>query len=149
MFRRGKVSPLSFSDKTVISNRSKTHQSFSKDADINNLMSRYKRTGYFNDPLSVNASRVARFGDFSDIPEFSTLVDRISLAKADFMRLPASVRDRFGNDVSKCLDFIADPANFDEAVALELLPAKPVVPVVSDPVKGAVPVATPTPLKAA
>ncbi|AXH77744.1 MAG: internal scaffolding protein [Microviridae sp.] len=123
MVRRGQRVVLDCSDKSVPANRARTHQSFAKEADINNLMSRYKKTGFFYDPNSMNASRLPRFGDFSDIPDFAVLHDRMSQAEDSFLRLPATVRSKFNNSVSDCLDFITDPNNFDEAVKLGLLDA--------------------------
>lgn len=127
--KRGKRVVLDCSDKANPVCRSRTHQSFAKDADINVLMSRYKKTGFFHDPTAVNVNRVPRFGDFSDIPDFSVICDRIRQAEADFLRLPADIRAKFNNNVSECLDFIADPGNHDVAVELGLLtkPASEVV----------------------
>jgi len=115
--------------------RSRTHQSFAKDADINNIMNRYKKTGVLGDP-SISSQRVSRFGDFSDIADYPTIVARIQQAQDDFMTLPSEVRAKFGNLVENALDFIADPANADEAVALGLLP-KEVLPVVNAVKEGA------------
>jgi len=137
MFDRGKVVKLDFNDKTNPKARSRTHSSFGKDADINTIMTRYQKTGFFVDPNSVNPHRVPNFGDFSDLEDFTQLCSRITQAKADFMRLPASTRARFDNDVSKCLEFVSLASNIPAAVELGLLPASLLQ-------KGALPEATPT-----
>jgi len=122
MFLRGSNdAKLKFSDSSPDS-RSRTHQSFAKDADINNIMSRYKKTGVLVDPRLISSSRVPRFGDFSDIPDYATVVSRVQQAEKDFMTLPASVRAKFDNDVANALNFISDRANVKESVALGLLP---------------------------
>jgi len=121
MRNRGNPCPLIFDLKDEKS-RSMTRQSFAKDADINNIMSRYAVSGVLVDPSNVDSARVPRFGDFSDIGDYSHVVGRIQQAQSDFMTLSADVRARFGNDVENCLEFIADPMNVREAVSLGLLP---------------------------
>lgn len=121
MFERGVSKPIIFDPNNPLY-ASKTHQSFAKDADINNIMSRYAKTGVLVDPLKVDLGRQPHFGDFSDIADFNTLVNRVQQAQDDFMTLPALVRRRFNNNVQECIEFIADPANLKEAVAMKLLP---------------------------
>lgn len=121
MFERGKPCKIEF-DKNNPKSASKTHQSFAKDADINNIMGKYAKSGILVDPLRVDMGRTPRFGDFSDLPDFGTLVNRIKQAQDDFMTLPAIVRQKFNNDVENCLAFIADPKNVNECCDLKLLP---------------------------
>lgn len=102
--------------------RSLTRQSFAKDADINNLMARYPNGGVPLDAILVRDPNEAIFGDFSDLGDFSGLMNRVSEAQAAFMALPSSVRARFDNDVAKLLAFIDAPENVVEAVKLQLLP---------------------------
>lgn len=146
MRERG-VCPALVFDAMDKNSRSMTHQSFAKDADINTIMSRYAVSGVLVDPMNVDSSRVPRFGDFSDLMDYSHVVNRIQQANADFMTLPSEVRARFDNDVEKCLQFIAEPANVREAVTLGLLP-KTMIPATDAvfPDKGAVPEGTPTPV---
>jgi phage internal scaffolding protein len=99
-----------------------THQSFAKDADINNIMAKYAVTGVLVDPSNVDAGRQPRFGDFSDLVDYPTMVSRINQAEADFMTLPSAVRAKFSNSVEECLNFIAQPENVVESVKLGLLP---------------------------
>lgn len=139
MIERGIVKKL-ICDETTIEGASKTHQSFSKDADINYIMSRYAKTGVLVDPLRVDLGRQPRFGDFSDIGDFTSVVNRITAAQNDFMTLPAATRAKFKNDVALCLEFVADPKNLVEAVGLGLLP-KELLP--KPPQPGEVPPAVP------
>jgi len=101
--------------------KSRTHQSFAKDADINNIMMKYQKTGILGDP-SLSSKRLPRWGDFSDIYDFTTTMNRLKSAEADFMTLPSATREKFNHSVSECLDWIADPRNAAEAVDLGLLP---------------------------
>lgn len=141
MVQRGKRVQVDFSDKENPRYRSRTHSSFGKDADINTIVSRYKKTGYFVDPNSVNPHRVGRFDDYSDIPDYTELCNRMLRAEADFMRLPATTRALFGNKVSQAVEFVADPSNLEKSVELGLLPPE-LLPVKA--VNEALPVATPT-----
>lgn len=120
--------------KIKFNGKSRTHQSFAKEANINNIMSRYAKTGVLVDPLLISSERKPRFGDFSDVKDYAHIVGRIQQAQADFMTLPAATRKLFDNDVEKCLAFVADPKNLKECVDLGLLPKsllppiKPTVP---------------------
>jgi len=108
-------------DVTNPRSRSRTHQSFAKDADINNVMAKFRLTGVLGDP-NLSSARRAQFGDFSDITDYPTMVNRIKQAQADFLTLPSEVRAKFDNLVENCIEFISDPKNADEAVTLGLLP---------------------------
>lgn len=114
--------PKDFPKTAYHPSRSMTRQSFAKDADINNIMAQYAVSGVLVDPSNVDSARVPRFGDFSDLVDYPTLVGRINQAQADFMTLPSGVRARFDNNVENLLDWIGDPKNVVEAVALKVLP---------------------------
>ena len=124
-----------------------THQSFAKDADINNIMAKYAVSGVLVDPLNVDSGRQPRFGDFSDLVDYPTMVSRINQAQADFMTLPSDVRAKFSNSVEECLNFIAEPSNVREAVAMGLLP-KSAISVTDAVVDGAPAKLAPTALAA-
>jgi len=121
MRSRGICSPLMFDPKDPNS-VSMTRQSFAKEANINTIMGRYAVSGVLVDPMNVDSSRVARFGDFSDIADYGHLLNRLNSAQADFMTLPSAVRAKFDNDVEKALQFISVPENVVESVKLGLLP---------------------------
>jgi extradiol dioxygenase family protein len=101
--------------------RSRTLQSGVADADINTIMDRYEKTGLI--PLDGSDRGIPQFGDFSDIGDFHGVMSKLVRAQQNFMMLPPKVRSRFDNDVAKMLDFIADPANVEEAVKLGLADA--------------------------
>lgn len=102
--------------------RERTHQSFAKDANINTLMAKYKKTGYLVDLAKPNPNRVPRFDDYSDIGDFQNVVNRIKEAEADFIRLPASTRARFNHSVGALIEFIMNPENLVASIDLGLLP---------------------------
>nr|QJB18757.1 MAG: internal scaffolding protein [Microvirus sp.] len=110
-------------------------QSFRDECDINTIMKRYESTGTID---HINR-RQPSYGDFTDVPSFHEALETVREAEALFAGLPASVRDRFGNDPGKLMEFLADPANKDEAIELGLIdrPAPPAEPtevrIVPDP----------------
>ena len=72
-----------------------TKPEFKKDCDINVIIAKYRKTGQLP-PQAMNAA--ARFGDFSQIPTFHEMRDRVLAAEDLFAQLPAKVREAFGND---------------------------------------------------
>lgn len=92
-------------------------QQFGEEADINNIMAKYDRTG-------VLPSREGSpfFGDFSDGVDYMDARTRVLEAQDAFGRLPARVRDRFRNDPAELLEFVRNPGNVEEARKLGLLP---------------------------
>lgn len=141
LLKRGKRVKLSF---TLVPNvnekrvKSRTKQSEAADADINVLMKRYERTGTFVEPGRPGVIRQATFGDFSQLGDLTQTLNLVDEAHMRFMALPATLREKFGNDAAELLRFVNDPVNLVEAIDLKLLPEslRPIVPVVPDvPVK--------------
>lgn len=91
------------------------------ECDINVIMARYQKTG----ELTHIASQAALYGDFSDVPDYKTGIDRILAADELFMELPSSIRDRFGNDPAQFLEFATDASNEDELVEMGLATRPP------------------------
>lgn len=104
---------------TDVSGESMTHQSFKAECDIRNIMNQYKRTGVVSHMTSVRA----RYGDFTDVPDFRESLNVVIEAEEAFASLPASIRKRFANDPAVLLDFVSDKSNYDEAVKLGLIDA--------------------------
>lgn len=97
---------------------SKTIQSFTQDVDINVMM---KRFGVTDGALPPAALDPKYFGDFSDVPDFRSALEHTRDAQARFDALPASLRQRFGNDPLTLWQFVNNADNHDEAVKLGLL----------------------------
>lgn len=114
---------------------SQVQQHLAEDTDINNIMAKYQKTGVFQHVSSV----MGEYGDFSDAPDYQTALNRIMEAESTFMELPARVRDRFGNDPAKFVEFSTNPENIEELRKLGLAPEAPkppepsLVKVVSEP----------------
>lgn len=98
-----------------------TRQEFVQEADLNNIMRKY--AGGL--PASSAGSRPPMFGDFTQLPDYQSALDTVIKAQEAFESLPARIRERFGNDPQKVLDFLADDSNRQEAIYLGLL-EKPV-----------------------
>lgn len=128
---------------------SKTKQYFRKEADINEIVARGKKTGFLVDP-TVPVTRKPMFGDFSNVPDLVTMQSRISAVNDAFGRLPANVRDRFANDPVRALEFLSDPKNAAEAESLGLkaksAPAPASTPAMPAPANSSVPNPVSTPV---
>lgn len=98
---------------------SMTMQQFSKEADINFLIDRYKKTGSYYSPLSTSGTpRVPLYEDISELPDITALYNRINDVAEFFESLPSSVRVQFGNSISAFVEFAQNPANYAKCVEL-------------------------------
>lgn len=110
----------------------RTKSEFLKECDINMIMARYRKTGILGDPARQAA---ARFGDFSQVPTYQEMQQKVLDAHEVFMALPASVRKEFDNDPGAFISSADTPEGRDLLVKLGLGAPKPVETpkAVSDP----------------
>ena len=109
----------------------RTLQEPAEDADINVLMARMgvkdgSQLPYFDNPRAL-------YGDFSEMPTDPVeLADILHQGELAFMRIPASVRQRYRTP-EELFAWMEDSSNYDEAVKLGLLAPRPpkTTPVVS------------------
>lgn len=99
-------------------------QSEKDDADINEIMKRFGRTGNLPTPHEI-----PYYGDFSDVTDYQTALNDLKHAQNAFQGLPSGLRTRFNNDPAELLNFIHNDANYDEAAKLGLVPRKEIPPV--------------------
>lgn len=106
-----------------------TRQSMKDEVDINKIVSRFMKTGQ----LSHLERREKLFADVSEIGDYRECLERVqSVQDAFFKEVPAKIRERFGHNPARFLEFISDPRNGDEMVKMGLRkkpedgPAKPV-----------------------
>ena len=99
---------------------SMTQQQFKDEADINNIMARYQKTGVLVDPLT-QSTRKPMFDDFSELGDFRDHQQAVIDAQEMFMQLPSRLRARFGNDPAELLQWRSNSANKDEAIELGLM----------------------------
>lgn len=102
----------------VEKSKGRTKQAFAKDADINEIIRKYKITGV--EPRQVWQQPV--FGDGRRM-EYNEMLNVLIDAQDQFAQLPAALRARFGNDPAQLIDFLSDDKNRDEAVKLGLVNA--------------------------
>lgn len=116
--------------RTMNLEESKTQQQFADECDINNIISKYKKTREL--PL---ARKEGVYADLSMVPaDYHQAQQIIADANDAFMRLPADLRNRFENDPAQLLAFTSDASKYDEGVQLGLYEPKP-VPTKTDPQK--------------
>lgn len=113
-----------------------TKQEFANETNINTIMKRYKSTGDL--PRNMRGLQPV-FADVSAMGDYAESLRRIDAAKDGFMKLPAALRLRFGNQPNEFLAFLHDNVNRDEAVKLGLIPPvaeslAPPAPVVAVPI---------------
>lgn len=95
-----------------------TKQSFKEECDINEILRRAMNGQDVSGSLNA---RVARYGDFTNVPSYQEALDVVSRAEGMFMELDADLRARFQNDPAKLLEFISDDRNRDEAIKIGLI----------------------------
>jgi len=108
----------------------KTKQASAAEADINNIIARYQKTGM----APVTDAQRGSFRDVSRIGSYADVLRQVTAANEGFRRLPSKIRSRFGNDPARLIEFLQDDRNGEEAVRLGLatkveeevpVPAKP------------------------
>jgi len=106
-----------------------------------------KKTGI----LTHVARYAGEYGDFSGVPDYKEGLERIMAANEMFDSLPARLRDRFGNDPAKFIDFATNPENLDELRTMGLAPmeAPPPKPQLVQVVEPPEPAEKPAPKKPA
>lgn len=96
---------------------SKTDQSFEKECDVNEIMSRYMKTG----EITHLARRQGVFADVSEMKDLMGAFSMVERAADAFSVLPAALREKLGNDPANFAGWLQDPSNHDEAIKFGLL----------------------------
>lgn len=94
----------------------KTKQSFQEQCDVNSIIAKFQRTKV---PEHLNQGQ-ASFGDFSNVDDYHSAMNKVRNAELGFSELPATLRSRFGNDPARLVEFLQDEDNLDEAIKLGL-----------------------------
>lgn len=100
---------------------SRTQQSLAGETDINNIMSKYQKTGVIQ---HLNRYQ-GQYGEFGDVPAYKEGLERVMAAEEMFMSLPSTIRERFGNDPGKFIAFATEPNNIEELRKMGLAPKAP------------------------
>lgn len=94
------------------------------DSDINDLMRRFGVQDGSVLPASMGVVDPTHYGDFSDMPDLRTALDRTRSAEDAFAQLPAKLRARFNNDPYQLHTWVHRTENLEEAITLGLLARK-------------------------
>lgn len=95
-----------------------TKQEFKEECDANEIL---RRASNGQDLSVILNSRVAQYGDFTNVPDFRESMNLIARANSMFMQLDWKLRERFSNNPANMVDFLNNPENRDEAVKLGLV----------------------------
>lgn len=104
-----------------------TDQSAREEADINTIVRRFGVTG-----VLPEGARPVFFADFDDVFDFQSAQNVIAEANQAFMQLPGDVRERFGHDPQRFVEFCSEQdedgklANVDELRKMGLAPPEKV-----------------------
>jgi phage internal scaffolding protein len=104
----------------IFTEPSLVQEHFEAESNINNIMARYQKTGVLGTGIGT---RIAQFGDFSNVPDFQGALNQILEAQDSFLELPSEMREKFNNNPGKLIEFLNDPKNRDEAIKLGLFNA--------------------------
>ncbi|WNK14882.1 MAG: internal scaffolding protein [Microvirus sp.] len=91
----------------------KCMQQFIAECDINTILSRYKQTGIL--PETRNAS--PQYLDATAY-DYQQAMDVVAEAQSLFYNMPSAIRARFDNDPAQLLEFVHNPRNLDESIAM-------------------------------
>lgn len=94
-----------------------TKQSMKAECDINGIMKRYEKTGV----LQHVRNNVGFYDDVSSVVDYQASLEIVRKAEDMFRSLPAKIRSRFENDPQQYVDFVLDPANKDELIAMGVM----------------------------
>lgn len=99
----------------------RTKQADADEADINNIIARYLKTGM----APITDLTRGSFRDVSRVGDFAGVLRKVTAAQAGFRALPSKLRSRFGNDPVQLIEFLSDNGNLEEASRLGLVKALP------------------------
>lgn len=92
-----------------------TQRSDKDSTDINFIVKQFTKTGQL-----PQTQMEALYGDFSDVGDYRTALERLQAAKDAFQALPAATRKHFNNDPGYFLDYAQNPDNIEELRKLGL-----------------------------
>lgn len=93
----------------VTPEESLTLQSEKDEADINLLVKRFGVVG-----LAERQVRRPTYGDFTGVSNYQEAMNALIAANESFMKMPATVRERFHNDPAEFVEFCSNEENLEE-----------------------------------
>ncbi|WP_176202978.1 hypothetical protein [Salmonella enterica] len=95
-----------------------TQQHFRDECDVNKIVERAIRTG---DATVFTSDQRGEFYDAGAITDYADAMAMIDDVNDDFNSLPSALRFQFDNSVSKYVEWMCNPLNWDKARELGLL----------------------------
>lgn len=98
---------------------SRTKQEFRDETDITLLVERYRKTGYFYDPLTGDRKqpRLPMFEDWSSDIDFQAAQDTVRRGNAAFAAVPAYIRRMFNDSPEAFLAVVSRPDEVEKFAA--------------------------------
>lgn len=93
-----------------------TKQEYSREADMNTIIKKYRLTGQLPPTKSFGT-----YADVSNIGDYQSAVMKVQEAQEVFDSLPARIRSQFENNPAQLIDWVMDPKNKEDAITLGLL----------------------------
>lgn len=97
-----------------------TQQHFKAECDIHTILDRYEKTGYLVDPLQIRTTK-PMFDDWTQVPDFREVQERIIAVKEMFDGLPAKTREIFNNDPANLVEYLASEPTTDQLVEMGII----------------------------
>ncbi len=123
VYRDGQRRRVSITFADLENSESRTKQEFKLECDINEVIRRWTKTGVLPTPRAAE-----KYGDFTQVNDYQTAINRVNEADHAFMELPSAMRAKFHNSAGELLEYLEDPNNAQEAIDLGLLPGTPTPP---------------------
>jgi phage internal scaffolding protein len=102
---------------TVNDAPSKTDQSWAKDADVNTIVEKFRKTG----KIELAKANQGVYADIAQISDLSNAYDQVKRADEAFMTIPSEIRNKLGNDPKNLVPYLNDPKNKAEAMEYGLI----------------------------
>lgn len=97
--------------KTINKQPTMTKQALKDDADVNNIIRKYEKTGILQNANNFEA----QYGDF-DSTDFNEAMNIVAEATSLFEQVPSDIRAKFKNDPGAFIDYATDPVNNEQMV---------------------------------
>lgn len=98
----------------IFTEPSLTQQKFKHQTDVNSIMRKVRKGAVLPPPSELIV------GDFSDVADLHTILERTNKVKDAFMRLPPETRNQFRNDPQRFIKYMSDPEKTEEQIKLGL-----------------------------
>lgn len=111
----------------------RTQQHLRDEVNINNIIAKYNKTGIIE---HVTRNRL-KYGEFADLADYATNLDKVAKAQQSFETLPATLRNEFKNSIEGFFEFIRKPENKEQCVKWGIFDPpkdpKPAAPAAGEP----------------